>query len=77
MRADFVVNGLAAGSELASLAQPAGDSIWSIALSPPLTDAWNRHVHVEVRDVQRNVTRVERAFSVGVGNDTIFADGFQ
>jgi hypothetical protein len=76
VHADFVVNGLAAGSELASLAQASGDSIWSIALTPPLTDGWNRHVHVEVRDVQGNVTRVDRAFSVGVGNDTIFEDGF-
>jgi hydrazine synthase alpha subunit-like protein len=76
VRADFVVNGLAAGSELASLAQPNGDSIWSIALSPVLTDGWNRHVHVEVRDMQGNVARVDRAFSVGSGNDTIFRDGF-
>ncbi len=71
------MNGLAPGSELAGLAQASGDSIWSIVLSPPLVDAWNRHVHVEVRDMQGNVTRVNRAFSVGTGDDTIFADGFE
>jgi hypothetical protein len=77
VHADFAVNGLAPGTELAALAQPSGDSIWSIALLPPITDAWNRHLMVEVRDNQGNVMRVNRAFSVGVGDDTIFRDGFE
>ena len=77
VKADFEVNGLAPGAELASIAQAVGDSIWSIALSPSVSDAWNRHLHIEVRDVQGNVTRVNRAFSVGIGNDVIFRDGFE
>jgi hypothetical protein len=77
VHADFPVDGLAAGAELSGLAQSIGDSIWSITLAPPVTDAWNRHVFVEVRDNQGNVMRVNRAFSVGVGDDTIFRDGFE
>lgn len=74
--ADFAVNGRAAGAELADLAQTAGEDIWTIALSPPLTEGFNRHVHVSVQDMQGNVTRVARAFFVGP-DDTIFGDGFE
>jgi len=74
--ADFVVNGRAAGAELADLAQAAGEDIWTIALSPPLMDGWNQHVYVSVDDAQGNVTRVARAFFVGA-TDTIFRNGFE
>ncbi len=73
--ADFIVNGRAPGAELADLAQAAGDGIWTIALTPPLAAGWNRHVRLGVRDNQGNITRVDRAFFIGVG-DTIFRDGY-
>ena len=74
--ADFAVNGRAAGAELSDLAQDAGEDIWTIALSPPLADGFNRHVYVSVEDVQGNVTRVARAFFIGP-DDTIFVGGFE
>ena len=73
--ADFVVNGRAAGAELVDLVQSSGDSIWTLTLSPPLSEGWNRHVRVSVRDNQGNITRVNRAFQVAA-IDTIFRDGF-
>ncbi|MGB4859415.1 MAG: hypothetical protein WBP11_08825 [Dokdonella sp.] len=71
---DFPVNGLAAGVELASLAQSVGDGVWSIALSPTLDKLWNRHLHVSVRDQQGNITRVDRTFFTGAA-DTLFRHG--
>ncbi len=65
--ADFAMAGRAAGAELADLAQVAGDGIWSVPLSPPLTDVQNAHLWVAVADQQGNVTREDRRFSVGAG----------
>jgi hypothetical protein len=76
VQADFVVNGRQAGSELADLAASVGDGIWSVMLSPPLGDGWNRHVRISVRDGQGNITRVDRAFFVGA-TDTIFRHGYE
>jgi hypothetical protein len=73
--ADFEVSGRAAGAELADLAQSAGEAIWTIDVSPPLTVGWNDHVYVSVQDMQGNITRVARAFFIGL-DDTIFTDGF-
>ena len=60
--ADFPVEGRAAGSELADLAAHAGDGIWSLPLSQPLAGLSGNHLYVEVRDVQGNVTRMDRYF---------------
>src|SRR6185369_15943145 len=65
--ADVAMAGRAAGVELADLATPAGDGIWTVALAPVLTDVQNAHLHVAVADHQGNVTRVDRRFSVGAG----------
>ncbi|HET7845276.1 MAG TPA: hypothetical protein VFL14_14060 [Xanthomonadales bacterium] len=74
---DQVVNGRLAGTELASLAQPAGDGIWTIALSTPIAQVANAHVRVSIRDVQGNVTRVDREFSVLATADGLFLDGYE
>ncbi|MBN8481651.1 MAG: hypothetical protein J0L88_08690 [Xanthomonadales bacterium] len=76
IRADFAVNGRAPGSELADLAAALGGDVWTIALSPPLQVAWNRHLEVSVRDRQGNTTRVSRAFFIGPA-DTIYRDGYE
>ena len=62
--ADFPVAGRAAGAELADLATPAGDGIHVIAVDPPLGIGGSGRVHAKVADLQGNVTRVDRRFSV-------------
>jgi hypothetical protein len=74
---DQVVNGRPAGAELAALAQPAGDGIWAIALSTPIAQVTNAHLRVSIRDVQGNVTRVDREFSVLAAADGVLLDGFE
>ena len=63
VKADFVVEGRAAGVELADLAVAAGSDIWTIPLSGPLSELFGAHLFVEVLDLQGNVTRVDRKFS--------------
>jgi hypothetical protein len=65
--ADFVVNGRAAGAQLADLATAAGDGIYTIALSPPVAATGNTVVHVAVADQQGNIARVHQRFSVQNG----------
>lgn len=77
IRADVVVAGRAAGTELADLALPAGDGIVEIALAPPLHSLPQAHLTVTVRDVQGNITRVGRRFSVDATLDDVFRDGFE
>ncbi|MFN8643831.1 MAG: hypothetical protein U0802_20040 [Candidatus Binatia bacterium] len=62
--ATFPVNGRAAGAELADLAADAGQGISTIALKPLITALADGTLRVEVADVQGNVTRVARHFSV-------------
>ncbi|MEO8461184.1 MAG: hypothetical protein ABI451_11705 [Dokdonella sp.] len=73
--ADFVVNGLAPGAQLATLVQTTGPGIRTIVLSPPVDHAWNHHVRVSVRDIHGNITRVNRAFFIGA-EDTLFRDSY-
>lgn len=77
VRADFAVNGRAANSELADLASALGDGRYVIALSTPISSASDRHLRVEIRDVQGNVTRVNQAFSVDAIADRLLLDGFE
>lgn len=62
--ADFAVNGVAAGENLAPQFRPAGAGIWELPLSSPLTVASGR-LTVSVRDRAGNATRVERVFAAG------------
>ncbi len=59
------INGRAPGAQLADLAVPVDDGVYVISVSPPVTAARNAHVYASVRDVQGNVTRVDRSYSVG------------
>jgi len=61
--ADFAVGERAAGSELADLAEMAGDGIWTLPLSPAPAPGVAHEVRVSVWDVQGNVTRVVRRFT--------------
>lgn len=71
--ADFAVAGRPAGAELADLAVTAGEGIYEIALGGALPPLVRRHLRVSVRDLQGNVTRVDRVFSTR-RTGAIFAD---
>src|SRR5262249_46568714 len=62
--ADFAVNDVPAGGDLAAKFRPAGPGVWQLPLSPPLRTARGK-LTVSVKDRQGNVTRVERTFSAG------------
>ncbi len=65
VKASIPLAGRPAGAELAGLAQPAGDGIYVIPLSPPLPAAANAVLSLAVADNQGNITRVQRRFAVG------------
>ncbi len=73
IRASFSVAGRAADSELSDLAVAAGDGIYEIPVSPPLTAATNETVHAEIADNQGNITRVACRFSIASGAPTATA----
>jgi hypothetical protein len=59
------INGRAPGAQLVDLAVLTGDGIVEIALTKPITNVTNARVSASVKDVQGNITRVDRTFSVG------------
>jgi hypothetical protein len=63
--ADFPVDGVAAGEDLAKSFRPAAPGVWEMKLARAVTDLPKGTLTVTVRDRQGNVTRVERTFSVG------------
>lgn len=67
IKADFAVNGRAAGNELVDLTQAAGEGIYTMNLTPPLADVNDAHLYVQVADGQGNITRVTQKFAVGQG----------
>jgi hypothetical protein len=64
IKADFSVNGRAAGQELADLASEVDDGIYSIALSQSITQLGTTEISAEIADLQGNVTRIKRRFWV-------------
>jgi hypothetical protein len=62
--ADFAVNGIAAGQNLAAKFESVGPGIWELKLTEPLKVA-RGVLKVSVKDRQGNVTRIERTFSSG------------
>jgi hypothetical protein len=62
--ASISLHGRPAGAQLADLAVSAGDGIYAISLSPAIDSAFDAKLHVQVADLQGNVTRVTRTFSV-------------
>jgi RNA polymerase sigma factor (sigma-70 family) len=63
--ADFAVNGVAAGENLAAKFQALPDSRWELRLAQPIAALAKGRITVSVKDKQGNITRVERTFSVG------------
>jgi hypothetical protein len=72
--ADFVVENRPPGAELADLAMPTGDGVWTVFLSESLVDLASE-LRVEVKDNQGNVTRVRQSFNTALG--LVFADSFE
>lgn len=63
--ADFAIDGMAGGTNLAPQFRRRADGVWELRLARPITDLPRGRLTVSVADRQGNVTRVERTFSVG------------
>ena len=63
--ADFEVDGIAAGKNLATRFAPTAEGVWQLALEKPVTAIERGTLTVSVRDRQGNVTRLTRTFNVG------------
>ena len=62
--ADFLVDGVPAGQNLASRFKPASHGVWELALAKPVTGLPKGKLTVSVKDRQGNISRIERTFSV-------------
>jgi hypothetical protein len=62
--ADFALDGIAAGKNLATKFRPVSQGVWELKLSRPIIDLPKGKVMVSVKDRQGNVTRIERTFSI-------------
>ena len=63
--ADFEVNGIAAGENLAGQFRPTAEGVRELRLAKPIGDTRERTLTVSVADRQGNVTRVTRRFTAG------------
>jgi hypothetical protein len=73
---DLSINGRNPGDELSDLAQSVAPGVYSISVSPPITQAQDAHIYAEVKDLQGNVARVKQEFSVGAPM-FLFRDDFE
>lgn len=62
--ADFPVDGIPAGENLAKKFKPLPDSRWVLTLVKPIRDLPRGKLTVSIKDKQGNVTRIERFFSI-------------
>jgi len=62
--ADFPVDGVPAGQNLATKFRPASQGVWELKLTAPITELPRGGLTVSVKDRQGNTTRIERTFSV-------------
>jgi RNA polymerase sigma factor (sigma-70 family) len=72
--ADFAVNGMAAGENLAGKFQALPDSRWELRLDKPIAAMVKGKLTVTVKDKQGNTSRIERTFSVGQGQPSRRSD---
>jgi hypothetical protein len=63
--ADFALDGVPAGDNLAAKFKPGSQGVWEWTLAKPVTDLKAGTLTVGVADKQGNVTRIERKISVG------------
>jgi hypothetical protein len=62
--ADFPVNGVPPGRDLASQFKPKAPGVWELTLTKPIVNLPRGKLTVSVKDRQGNISRVERTFSV-------------
>jgi hypothetical protein len=63
--ADFALDGVPAGTDLAAKFQPAAPDVRELKLKQPIAELKQGKLTVTVRDKQGNETRIERTFRVG------------
>jgi hypothetical protein len=63
--ADFPLDGVPAGQDLAPRFRPKSQGVWELKLTTALTALPQGKLTVSVKDRQGNVSRIERTFSVG------------
>src|SRR5262249_20544496 len=61
--ADFAVDGMAAGQNLASKFKAKTPGVWELTIAKPLTELPKGKLTVVVKDRQGNISRIERTFS--------------
>jgi hypothetical protein len=64
VKADFALDGIAAGENLAPKFRPINSGVWELPLRLPLTKLARGTLVLSVRDRHGNLARIERAFSV-------------
>jgi len=65
--ADFEIDGIAAGENLAGRFKQAGDGVWELKVAKPIAALDAAKLTVSVKDQQGNITRIDRAFTVKTG----------
>jgi hypothetical protein len=63
--ADFPVDGMPAGKNLAAKFKPKSQGVWELKLAQPIRRLPRAKLTVAVKDRQGNLSRIERTFSVG------------
>lgn len=63
--ADFEIDGIAAGVNLAKKLQSKVDGVWELPFAAPVRNLKKGQLSVSVKDRQGNVSRIERTLSVG------------
>ena len=63
--ADFAMDGVAAGDNLAARFKKINPGVWEYRLTNPPPRLQRGTLTVSIRDRQGNTTRIERVFSVG------------
>jgi hypothetical protein len=62
--ADFPLDGVKPGENVAAKFRPKGQGVWELKLVKPVTELSKGKLTVSVKDGQGNLARLERAFSV-------------
>ncbi len=63
--ANFAIDGIATGTNLAEHFQPSAPGIWTWRLKNPIDGISSGSLEISVKDGQGNIVRIERTFSVG------------
>jgi hypothetical protein len=62
--ADFEIDGVAAGENLASKFAARGDGVWELKLAKPIAELPQGVLNVSINDREGNITQIERTFQI-------------